>query len=419
MNLSSKPIHVWFEERAEKGGLTRRLVFDGVESPDGPRAEAWWHMPGTTDLPAPPVLDSFICGYVLRAAMLGQDLVVHGPLSPGGLYNMSQLLEIRHALSPERYPRLIHVLPDTVVAAARPAGEPELAMAALSGGLDSTFTAIRHGRALAGDAAFKLAGLVLVLGFDIPLEQADRFEVLRRRVAPLAESLGLPLHTVTTNGMHFGGRAWPQSAMPLFGSVLANFSGRCAVGLVSAGAPHGIPRFGISHPPALDALCSNDYFRVVSDGGGFGRADKIEALRLFPDALAGLKVCWQGPDPARNCGVCEKCVMTRLNFLAAGLPDPPCFDTPLALAHIAGLSMPSLEKARDLFRICWNELDQRGCAGPEVDLLRRRLARVPAESTRASFRDIRNIVRRWMPARARHALYGHLPELLKAGLPLE
>jgi hypothetical protein len=399
-----KPIQVWFEESHAGGAPIRRLLLEGVEGPGGPRVESWWKMPGVTGLPSPPVLDAFVGGHLLAAAMSGQDLVVHGPMSRGGLYNMGQLMAIRRVLSPRLYPRLVTVTPDRVVEAPRETGDPGPAMAALSGGLDSTFTAVRHARRLIGDAAYPLAGLVMVHGFDAALDRPEQFDAMRRRAEPLAEWLGLPLHTVVTNSREHGGRAWPQSAIPLTASALAQFWGRACVGLVSSGAPYGTPRFGVSHPPVLDALSSNDFFRVVTDGGGFGRTDKIEALLPFPGILAGIKVCWEGPDPSRNCGHCQKCVMTRLNFLAAGMPDAPCFETPLALAHIAGLRLPSIDAARDLFRNCWNELILRGRSGPAVRLLTRRLAKVPPDCDVNAFKQAVSSAARILPRRVRDAI---------------
>jgi len=413
VSVVARPMQVWFDETHEAGELVRRLVFEDIDGPQGPAAASWWRVPAASDLPAPPVLDSLVCAHLLWAARRGQDLVVHGPMSRGGLYNMGQLAALRHALSPERYPRVVAVEPARVVDVARPEDEPERAVAGLSGGLDSTFTAVRHARGLVGDARWTLDALVIVLGFDLPLHRPDRFEELRRRLAPLADALGLPLHVAATNSAALGGQAWPQSAMPLIGAVLSLFGARCGVGIVSAGAPHGIPRFGISHPPLLDALASNDWFRLVTDGGGHGRTDKIEALRDEPHALAAMKVCWQGPDPARNCGRCEKCVMTRLNFLAAGIPDPPCFDEPLALAHVAALELPSLQKVRDLYRTCWNELEARRRGGPIVELLRWRLARVPPEETLARVRRVAQVARRVVPAPVRRRLRAHLPAALR------
>jgi hypothetical protein len=35
-----------------------------------------------------------------------------------------------------------------------------------------------------------------------------------------------------------------------------------------------------------------------------------------------LRVCWEDNETGKNCGTCEKCVRTKLNFLAAGLTLP-------------------------------------------------------------------------------------------------
>lgn len=385
MIAMKKPIHVWFEEGVEAGASVRRLVFEGAEGRRKPRFDVWWRVPGVTGLPSPPVLDSLLAGHLLWAAKLGQNLVVHGPISRGGLFNLGQLLEIRRCLSPQLYPRPIELIPETV-SSPRPEGDPGLAIAALSAGLDSTFTVVRHARRLAGEASCRLGGVVMVHGFDVKLDRADQFAAMRQRVEPLARWLDLPLFTVVTNSKQAGGSSvWPHSAIPLTAAALSLFSGRCGVGLVSGAAPHGSPRFGVSHPAVLDALVSNDSFHVVTDGGALGRTDKIEALLPFPDVIKGIKVCWEGSDPSRNCGRCQKCVMTRLNFLAAGMPNPPCFDSPLSLEQIAVLPLPDLSAARDLFRTCWNELRQRGCTGPEVALLERRLRRVPPDRSLLAF----------------------------------
>lgn len=376
----TKPIHIWFEQTHDQGDLVRRLIFEDVEGPDGPRCESWWRVPGVIDHPDLPVLDSLVCAHIQWAATLGQDLVVHGPVSAGGLYNMNQLLQFRCALTPLRYRRPVSILPDRVITGAFSSQPSQRVVVAYSGGLDSTFSVVRHAYRLAGEASYAIAGLVLVHGFDVPLHMGDRFDALRRRLAPLADALGLPLYTISTNSMMLGGRVWPHSAMPLFGGALVNFTFLSTQAMVSSGTPHGVPKFAsIAHGSHLDSFCSNDYFRMITDGGGYTRADKAEALLPYPEAVKTVKVCWQGSDPSSNCGVCPKCVMTRIDFLAAGLRNPSCFSEPLTLDHIALLNLPSTVIARDFFRFCWSEIMERGVTGPEVTLLRQRLSRVPPE----------------------------------------
>jgi hypothetical protein len=385
----SQPVHIWFEEGQEDGEVVRRLVCEGVVGPGAPRLDVWWRIPGIASLPTPPVLDALLGGPLLWAAMSDQDVVVHGPVSAGGLYNLSQLIAVRQRLSPERYPRLIEVRPDSILEVARDAHEPSKAIAALSGGLDSTFTAVRHGLGLAGEATIPIEAMVMIHGFDASLDRLDQFDAMRRRAEPTIKLLDVPFHVVRTNSK-LGGRTWPHSAIPLTVGALSHFGHLAPIAMVSSGAPYGIPRYSISHPTAVEALASGDWFRVVTDGSGFGRAEKVELLAPYPAVLAAIKVCWEGDDPGKNCGACQRCVVTRLNFLAAGIRDAPCFDTPLTPNLIAGLSMRSMNAARGLFRDCWSELEARNCSGPEVDLLRRRLSRVPPDVV------VDNIAR-WLP----------------------
>jgi hypothetical protein len=373
----AQPVHIWFEESQEHGDVVRRLVCEGLIGAE-PRIEMWWRILGVSSIPTPPVLDSLMGGPLLWAAMSNQDIVVHGAVSYGGLYNLTQLIEIRHRLSPERYPRRIEVRADTIRDVARDDLEPSSAIAALSGGLDSTFTVVRHGLGLAGEATIPIKAIVMIHGFDASLDRDDLFDAMRRRAEPTLNLLDVPFYVVRTNSK-LDGRTWPHSAIPLTVSALSHFGHLAPIALVSSGAPYGIPRFGISHPTAVEALASGDWFRVVTDGSGFGRTEKVEALANYAAVISAIKVCWEGDDPSKNCGRCEKCVMTRLNFLAAGIRDAPCFDTPLTPDLIENLHMATTNSVRDLFRTCWNELEARNCRGPEVEILRRRLSRVPPD----------------------------------------
>lgn len=400
----SQCMHIWFEESQEHGEVVRRLVCDGVMGPGAPRLDLWWRIPGIASLPTPPVLDSLLAGPLLWALMSGQDVIVHGPVSPGGLYNLGQLIEVRQRLSPERYPRIIAVRADTIREIARNPDEPSKAIAALSGGLDSTFTAIRHGLGLAGEATISIEAMVMIHGFDAPLDRMDQFDAMRRRAEPTRKLLDVPLHVVRTNSK-LNGRTWPHSAIPLTVGALSHFAHLAPIALVSSGATYGTPRFSISHPAIIEMLASGDWFRVVTDGSGFGRAEKVELLAHYPAVLPAIKVCWAGDDPGKNCGVCEKCVVTRLNFLAAGIRDAPCFDTPLTPQLIAGLSLPSMNAARELFRTCWHEFEARNCSGPEVDMLRQRLSRVPPDVAVAW----RGNIARWLPRWVKQIIKSALP----------
>lgn len=390
-----KPIEMWFEAKRKGEVEIRRLTLEGIEGAWGPRTTLWWEIYDAPELTMPPVVDSWVCGHLLWAMRLGQDLVVHGDMSPGGLYNLGELAALRHAISPNLYRRAIEVRPDHVRGVERPDHAKRTAVAGISGGVDSTFSLVRHHRLLPEAERIPLGALVMIQGHDVGLDVPERFELMRRRAEPLAASLGLPIHVMRTDCMRTAGQAWPQAAMPMNGTAYGFFANLHGIGMVGGGAACGVPRFPFTHPAALDMLISNDWFELITDGEGFGRADKIAALRDEPEALADIKVCWAGGDPSRNCGRCEKCVLTRLNFLAAGMPDPPCFDDPLTLDHLAQLPIHTLESSQDLFRSGLQELEARGVTGPVVDLLRKRLSRVPPAIVQKPADTARHLLHAW------------------------
>ena len=93
-----------------------------------------------------------------------------------------------------------------------------------------------------------------------------------------------------------------------------------------------------------------------------------------PTALKTLKVCWQGEPQDRNCGLCEKCVRTRLNLLSVGVLDPPCFDAPLDLARIDTIECRSRSNLEELVTIA-EYARGRGIAAAWLDRLEARIRR--------------------------------------------
>ncbi|MCC7351961.1 MAG: hypothetical protein IT446_15485 [Phycisphaerales bacterium] len=378
MSDAGKSIHVWFEASENDGGSEHRLVLENLPPSLGPdRQTVFWRAVGCPGLDLPPVVDSYVCGLALIASHTDRDLVVHGPMSRAGLFNLGQLVSIRHSLNPWRFGRQTEVKADSVVDLHRPGGSNNSAVCAVSGGLDSSFTLIRHALKLDGAASHAVSAAVMVHGFDAKLDQADRFALMKQRAEPIVKRAGVELLTVVTDIRKLDDACWPESAIPLTANALAMFSKQNAVGLVSAGAPYNVLRMGLSHPPIFDSLASNGWFTVFTDGGSFGRADKFEMLKAYPEVIDAIKVCWEGPDPSRNCGTCKKCVLTRLNMLTAGIDDARCFDTPLEESMIRRLRWRDVYEARDFFTLCWNEMRLRGTIGPMVDALRRRLAMTP------------------------------------------
>ena len=55
------------------------------------------------------------------------------------------------------------------------------------------------------------------------------------------------------------------------------------------------------------------------------RDDRIERARYLSrhrQLIPFIRVCYAGPRTGQNCGTCPKCILTKLNFLAAGVDEP-------------------------------------------------------------------------------------------------
>jgi hypothetical protein len=73
--------------------------------------------------------------------------------------------------------------------------------------------------------------------------------------------------------------------------------------------------------PELDPHWSSGAVEVVTDGTELFRLEKVLAIADWPLVHRHLKVCYAGRGKELNCGRCEKCVRTQLQFAIADRLD--------------------------------------------------------------------------------------------------
>ena len=81
--------------------------------------------------------------------------------------------------------------------------------------------------------------------------------------------------------------------------------------------------------PLTIPLISTERLPVTEDGCGYDRSDKVSYISRNTRASDHIRVCWAGNQMDRNCGECEKCIRTMLNYWANGLGVPDSFPTTL------------------------------------------------------------------------------------------
>ncbi len=82
-------------------------------------------------------------------------------------------------------------------------------------------------------------------------------------------------------------------------------------------------RVAMGSCPELDPLYSSQRLSVQHFGARLTRVQKLRELASWPRAIAALRVCPGGAADGPNCGVCEKCLRTRLELLVAGIEETP------------------------------------------------------------------------------------------------
>jgi lipid II:glycine glycyltransferase (peptidoglycan interpeptide bridge formation enzyme) len=196
-----------------------------------------------------------------------------------------------------------------------------------SGGLDSFYTLLKN--------LDEVTHLIFVRGFDINLAN----QALRMRASQagreVARELGKTLIEVETNLRSFSDPLvnWDQYHGAALASVGLLFQHLFRKILIPSSFTYS-ELFPWGTHPLLDPLWSTELTRFEHDGCEATRTDKAGYVSKYETAMKWLRVCWNNPKNAYNCGRCEKCQLTMANLHAAGalgrcrtLPDVLSLDT--------------------------------------------------------------------------------------------
>jgi hypothetical protein len=187
-----------------------------------------------------------------------------------------------------------------------------------SGGVDALFNSVYF------DSIYPnrpIDDLVLVHGMDIALDDHNLWEMTYSKLLETSKELDKNLIVVKTNirDFHKGKVNYTHMGFgPILGSIsnLLSSSVRLSLigsyGLFSELAPH-------ASGPLVDRLWSSSSQNVTHFTPRFTRLQKIEIInKLKPEALKNLRVCWKNSNSDYNCGLCEKCLRTRMELKILG-----------------------------------------------------------------------------------------------------
>ena len=290
---------------------------------------------------SPPAFDGgdFALIAMLPIAMYQMvDLHAEFELDSTLLDGLDHYQEVWHSWRPDIYKKKIQITSDSESSRANVSQETKRALVAFSAGIDSTFTLSRHAHKEAGRAIRDVATAVMVHGFDMPLDSADGFETMARHGTTICRDLGVDLVTVKTNWRSLVTN-WEMTFGAGLASVLHQFSHRHDIALIATEESYQncFPVWGNSF--WSDRFFSSSKLKIESDGGAFDRIERASYIGQYRSLISHLHVCWAGPRTGENCGVCPKCILTKLNFVAAGVPQPWPFPQPLTTRLISEMPL--------------------------------------------------------------------------------
>lgn len=324
--------HIWQEQTITANDSTTVSV--SIETPNQLQTRLWYRVPAQQSSFITPSCDPFVVATIFIAMNQGSDVVVHGEVSPSLLQNLAEFQAVWARWKPTRYKQI--EITAEVEKEQPTANTTHRAISAFSGGVDSCFTAFRHAKKRCGRVQRNLDAGLMVHGLDIPLQQQQIFEYAAQKSRLMLASLGLELIPIATNFREIE-QNWDDVHGVAVASCLMLLQGGYSIGLIPSSDPYDALILPYGSNPITDPLLSSRTFQIVHDGSGFDRTEKVKEIADWPEALQNLRVCWEGEQKDRNCGRCEKCIRTILNFRVIGSGLPPCFEQDVSEREILSL----------------------------------------------------------------------------------
>lgn len=295
-----------------------RIVVD-IRTDHDVDSQLWWSTTSGEPPPLPDRLDAVAIALVAKAMNFSQDLHLEGPVSWRLLANLEEYVDAWTQWRGDVF-RPIAISADEVVDD-RGDGAGILAdraIAAFSGGIDGAYAAHALHQGVLGRRSLAVAGAVLVHGFDVPLDQQEGFDQAAGSARAILDEFGIPLITMATNWQDVADPEWQMTFALAVGAMLHLFNDRAGNAVLAADNTYAALNVPWGSNPVTVPLLASSRMRMVSPGGGANRTEKVRAIGGHAAVREHIRVCWQGDRPGRNCGRCEKCVRTKVNFLAAG-----------------------------------------------------------------------------------------------------
>ena len=263
--------------------------------------------------------DPFVYALIFFMMTEGGTFEIKGNVSKSVIDNITMFCRIWHIWRPQKY-KEVEIIANEIKDDYRP--ENRKLITAFSGGIDASYTVYKYKKNLDKRFQYDLDRSVMIFGADIPVTDKKAFDIAFSKAKKMTDDLGIELVPVETNFKQYENN-WAHYFAAVVVGTLNFFSKKYFYGAASDDSVkhYNIP-WGMN--PITDKYLSSDTFRFIADGYEHSRIERANIIKDWKAGLENLRVCWENKkDFSSNCGHCEKCIRTKLNFLAVGVKYMP------------------------------------------------------------------------------------------------
>jgi len=303
--------------------------------------------------------DGFAAALLPLAMTLGEDLEIHGLLSPRLLRGLKEYQLIQTTWNSYIFDK-IEITPHLL----QPMDNRDVGKGVactFSGGVDSYHTLWARLPQNEQIPQYRLSHCLMINGFDLntDLENTGGFLKLQQFYEPRLERLGLKLLISRTNIKQFVDAGILKQSFGAFLAGSALVLGRLFSVFYIASSYKFTDFFTDGSHPVIDNLICTETMDTVHDSPHLTRVEKTGVLARWEETYSALQVCSKKTsiDKERqsivNCCRCEKCIRTILALDVVGaLSKYTVFPKPLKRRHIRKLDYRykgTLLFAKDIF----------------------------------------------------------------------
>ncbi|MBR4632140.1 MAG: hypothetical protein IKO48_02325 [Elusimicrobia bacterium] len=289
--------------------------------------------------------DPFVYALVFYMMQEGGTFEINGNVSKSVMDNITMFCRIWHIWEPQRY-KEVEIIANEIKDDYRP--ENRKMITAFSGGIDAAYTAYKYKKNLDKRFQYDLDRSVMILGADISITNKKAFDLAFSKAKKMTDDLGIELIPVETNF-----RQYESNWVHCFGTVIvAIFNFFSKKYFYGAAADDSVKHYHIpwGMNPITDRYLSSDTFRFIADGYEHSRIERTNVVKNWKACLENLRVCWRNKeDLSSNCGHCEKCIRTKLDFFVLGVKNLPSMPKQFSPDEIADKNLVDRRALLDFY----------------------------------------------------------------------